>query len=169
MSNKIALLSLCCMALSCASAHPSTLCGADEPLFECQTSLGIVALCGVSNVENKNIKLQFRSQAAGSREVVYPEASKLSAGKFYSSETSYSGGGEERIRFVYGNANYIIYDKLVQREDKSGVREPLMEAGLLKVESDKVVSNEKCFNGTETISKSAKGAAQDEDFNYDLP
>ena len=169
MRSRMAVLSLCFFVSSCASAYPSTLCEIGESLFECQTGIGRVALCGVLSGGNKDINLQFRFQAADDKKVVYPEASKLSAGKFYSSETSYSGGGEERIRFVYDNTTYIIYDKFVQSEDKSGVREPLMEAGLLKVEGNKVVSNEKCFNGTETIGKRAIGAAQDEDFNYDLP
>lgn len=159
-----------CFVLSCAQAQSGSVCGAGEkPFFECETSGGEVRLCASGGKTANESGLAFEWSGKNGNVFQFPRDRGGKKALFFSSETGYSGGGENRIRFEDDGKSYYLYDSVIQHEDDKGGRFPVAEAGLKIVEGDRLISTEKCLDSTKTIDPESKQHIPEEDFNYDLP
>lgn len=126
------------------AATPVGLCKAEEKvIFSCPTKAKkIIALCASPNFSAKAGTLQYRFGTPTKVELQYPETPQPAAGKFFASQTGYSGGGELRVRFKNGSVDYFLFDRTI-RTGFSGTNNPEFTSGVI-VRTSKGVTTIKC-------------------------
>ena len=145
-----------------AAAPEKSLCSAGEtPLFQCTIKGKQVSLCASGATATDAGKLQYRFGTAQKIELSYPDAPQPANGKFFKSETGYSGGGEERIRFKNGDYDYFLFERTVRTGFGSGPNNPEFSAGVI-TRHGKSVTTRLCAQ--DGAMKPASGTLPEEEF-----
>jgi len=132
MKKLLPVLALLACHAVLAAAPEKSLCGAGEtPLFQCTIKGKQVSLCSSGASKDDAGKLQYRFGTAQKIELSYPDTPQPASGKFFRSETAYSGGGEERIHFKNGDYDYFLFERTVRTGFGSGPNNPEFSAGVI--------------------------------------
>jgi hypothetical protein len=107
----------------------------DKTVFYCEMKESSLSICSNDYI------IYYKHFKKGNLDFLYPENN--SNGMFYISNKSYSGGGESRIRFINHDFSYVIFDKLVKREDGGEIFSDF-ESGIMVVKNNKVLSTKFC-------------------------
>ncbi len=119
-------------SLSLAAAPEKSLCHADETvLFQCTIKSKQAVLCASGASKGDAGKLQYRYGTEKKIELSYPDTPQPAAGTFFRSETAYSGGGEERIRFKSGDYDYFLFQRTVRTGFGNGPNNPEFSGGIV--------------------------------------
>ena len=147
-----------------AAAAEKSLCEAGEtPLFQCTIKGKQVSLCAAGASKDDAGKLQYRFGTAQKIELSYPDTPQPASGKFFKSETGYSGGGEERIRFKNGDYEYFLFERTVRTGFGSGPNNPEFSAGII-TRHGKTVTTRLCAR--DGAMKPASRVLPEEEFAY---
>ncbi|EJL92287.1 hypothetical protein PMI16_01090 [Herbaspirillum sp. CF444] len=163
-----ALSALACIMLlsdaASAAAPEKSLCNAGEtPLFQCTIKGKQVSLCSSGAGKDDAGKLQYRFGTAQKIELSYPDTPQPANGKFFRSETGYSGGGEERIRFKNGDYDYFLFERTVRTGFGNGPNNPEFSAGVI-TRHGKSVTTRLCSQ--DGAMQPASSALPEEEFEY---
>ncbi|WP_050479792.1 hypothetical protein [Herbaspirillum rhizosphaerae] len=147
-----------------AAAPEKSLCAAGEtPLFQCTIKGKQVSLCASGGGKDDAGKLQYRFGTAQKIELSYPATPQPADGKFFKSETGYSGGGEERIRFKNGDYDYFLFERTVRTGFGNGPNNPEFSAGII-TRHGKSVTTRLCSQ--DGAMKPASRTLPEEEFEY---
>lgn len=146
------------------AAPEKSLCDAGEtPLFQCTIKDKQVSLCASGVNKDDAGRLQYRFGTAQKIELRYPDTSQPASGTFFKSETGYSGGGEERIRFKNGDYDYFLFERTVRTGFGNGPNNPEFSAGVI-TRHGKTVSTRLCSR--DGAMKPASRLLPEEEFEY---
>lgn len=118
---------------------PAVACAADEqPLFHCVSGERAVSLCA----DRGRDAVRYRSVAPG-----HASASVLPMDRVRLRLIPYAGGGEARIRFIDGAAEYVAFDRTVRTGfDPGGHNDPEFSAGAIVADVDGGTAMMECEN-----------------------
>lgn len=171
-NKKIGYFVFLFLSFSSFSAVPAerSLCNSNEDvIFDCRLSDKQLSLCGSSGFVRKGGSLTYRYGKQNKIELTFPSTQRNSNTQFFSSNTSYSGGSEERIRFNNGGWDYILYNRMVRTRFDGESNEPDFTAGLA-VHKDGKVSAKKCSNDAQIDFAAFKFMSKEGfDDRFDLP
>lgn len=128
---------------SAPAATPSLCTSGETAVLACGVGSGkIVSLCA------RDGKLQYRFGKAGAHEMTWPAQPETPRGLFFLSTTTYSGGGEERIRFSNGGYDYIVFQRTIALNwNPDGTREHFQDEGVAVLKDGKIVGKKICVLG----------------------
>jgi hypothetical protein len=114
-------------------------------VFNCEIKKKFLSLCASKDISESSGYLQYSYGSINNPELVYPEEKILAKGRFKSSMTSYSGGGEYRVEFSRSGYKYIIFSKTMKEEwriDQS--ISSYNSSGVHVVKNNRVITTLKC-------------------------
>lgn len=127
-------------AASAPPAAPSLCVAGEEPVLACAVAGGkVMSLCA------RGDQLQYRFGKAGAVEMTWPEQPGPAKGRFRLSTTTYSGGGEERIRFSSGGFDYVVFQRDIAGEwNPDGTRGHFQDEGVVVLKGGRIVGRKLC-------------------------
>lgn len=163
--RSILIFMLLASSSSYAADKVSSLCGKSEiEVFNCKLKNKTLSLCGVGNLKQGS-EFQYRFGTSKKLELIYPNAK--TQGQFWSSRTTYSGGGESRVHFNNGAFDYILFENTIRTGFGDGPNDPEFNAGIVTKENGKITSIRHCSNDAQILQSSLKHMPE-EKFDYDV-
>lgn len=160
-----------CLAMVCpaAVAAPGTpsLCLASEKIaFTCSIKGKILSVCTSAQLTGSSGTVQYRFGTPAKLELEYPAAPRSPKGVFWSSVAMYSGGGEFRIRFKNGAAEYLIFDSSIRTGFGPEGNQTEFSSGVITKLRGKVTSTRSCGKPA-FVDSDVLGNFPQEEFDYD--
>lgn len=152
---------------SLAFAAPDSLCGSNEsPVFDCGVGNKRLSICAAGDLRSNTGTLQYRFGTRERIELRYPAPAATPSGHFLASHTSYSGGGEFRIRFRNGDYDYLVFDSTTRTGFGAAGNQPLFEAGVQVKRQGKLLATRRC-SGARHLDSDLLAQLPEEEFDYD--
>lgn len=167
MPRQLALHLLLLPLASLAFAAPDSLCGRNEsPVFECNVGNKRLSICAAGDLRRDTGTLQYRFGTRERIELRYPLPAAAPSGYFLASRTTYSGGGELRIRFRNGDYDYLIFDSTTRTGFGAAGNQPVFEAGVQVKHRGRLLATRRCI-GNSHLDSELLTLLPEEEFDYD--
>lgn len=109
----------------------------EQLLFQCEVNDRVFLLCASVPIAPEVGYVRYVEHGPAGLVRAYPQEMEPHATHFRFSSAAYSGGGEARIRFSDGAAEYMVFDRTIRTGfTVDGGNDPQFDAGVVTMKQD---------------------------------